>query len=78
MLTLCLGGCEANSECILTECQKSCGTSGVSDNEELEVLILKKRALHDEDSDKTLLETPYSRVAQTVHPSNAEGIEGVI
>ena len=55
-----------------------CGTSGVSDKEELEALILKKRALHDEDIDETLLNTPYTRVAQTVHPSNAEGIEGVL
>ena len=78
MLTLFLGECEANPECILTECQKSCGTTGVSDKEELEALVLKKRAVHDEDSDKTLLKTPYTRVAQTVHPSNAEGIEGVI
>ena len=78
MLTLFLGECEANPEWILAKCQKSCGTSGVSDKEELEALILKKRALHDEDSDETLLETPYTRVAQTVHPSNAEGIEGVI
>ena len=45
--------------------------------EELEELIAWKTALYEVGGDETLLETPYG-VTQTVHPSNAEGIEEVI
>ena len=77
MLTQLAGECEANPGYMLTHCQKSCGTCGVTDEEELEELIAWKKALHEVGGDETLLETPYG-VTQTVHPSHAEGIEEVI
>lgn len=71
------GECESNPTYMLINCRKSCGTCGVTDNEELSALIAKKLALHDVGGDESLLETPYG-VTQTVPPTSEEMIEEVI